>query len=84
LESDGNIYAGFGSFCDFSPGSSRGWLLGWNAGTLTALWANELTDTLKTAPANNGTIFFLSAIWMSGYGIADDGVGNVFFLNQQL
>ncbi|MBV8359917.1 MAG: PQQ-binding-like beta-propeller repeat protein, partial [Deltaproteobacteria bacterium] len=80
LESNGNIYAGFSSFCDFSPSSSRGWLLGWNAGTLTALGANELTDTLKTAPANNGTNFFLSAIWMSGYGIADDGVGNVFFV----
>ena len=34
LESDGNIYAGFSSFCDFSPGSSRG---GFWAGTLEAL-----------------------------------------------
>lgn len=80
LESNGNIYAGFGSFCDLSASSSRGWLLGWNAGTLTALGANELTDTLKTTPSNPKTNYFLSAIWMSGYGIADDGVGNIFFV----
>jgi hypothetical protein len=34
LESSGIIYAGFGSFCDFSADQSRGWLLGWQASTL--------------------------------------------------
>ncbi len=42
----GIIYAGFGSFCDYNADQSRGWLLGWRAGTLTPLPANELTDTL--------------------------------------
>ncbi|HEY8031688.1 MAG TPA: hypothetical protein VIF02_04695, partial [Methylocella sp.] len=71
----GIIYAGFGSFCDFNADQSRGWLLGWHAGTLTPLAANELTDTL---PAVTGG-FFLSSIWMSGYGIAADPTGNLFF-----
>ncbi|MGH9831346.1 MAG: hypothetical protein ACREDR_49715, partial [Blastocatellia bacterium] len=34
LLSSGNIYAGFGSYCDWSPAQSRGWLLGWQASTL--------------------------------------------------
>ncbi len=71
----GIIYAGFGSFCDFNADQSRGWLLGWHASTLTPLAANELTDTL---PAVTGG-FFLSSIWMSGYGIAADPTGNLFF-----
>jgi hypothetical protein len=95
LEANGNIYAAFGSFCDFDPGISRGWLLGWNAATLTRLSANELTDSLGTASASwrkvsagnnlkkasptNATSYFLSSIWMSGYGPADDEGGNIFF-----
>ncbi|MGH6840399.1 MAG: hypothetical protein ACREDT_16755, partial [Methylocella sp.] len=62
LLSSGNIYAGFGSFCDLSPSKSRGWLLGWQESTLAPLAANRLTDTLATGS------YFLSAIWMSGYG----------------
>jgi len=70
----GIIYAGFGSFCDFRASKSRGWLLGWHGGTLAPLAANRLTDTLATGS------FFLSAIWMSGYGIAAaPNSGNLFF-----
>ncbi len=76
LESNGNIYAAFGSFCDFSASKSRGWLLGWQAGSLTPLAANRLNDTLATSKNN----FFLSAIWMSGYGLAADPAGNVYFV----
>ncbi len=46
LEANGNIYAGFGSFCDFSASMSRGWVLGWQAGSLTPLPANQLNDAL--------------------------------------
>jgi hypothetical protein len=74
LESNGNIYAGFGSFCDFGASISRGWLLGWQAGSLTPLAANRLTDSLA------GPSFFLSAIWMSGYGVAADPTGNIYFV----
>jgi hypothetical protein len=76
LEANGNIYAGFGSFCDFSANVSRGWLLGWNAATLAPLSANEIFDTQSTSPND----FFLSSIWMSGYGLAADDSGNVVFV----
>ncbi|HEY6292890.1 MAG TPA: hypothetical protein VI455_15175, partial [Terriglobia bacterium] len=76
LLSNGNVYAAFASFCDFSPDQSRGWVLGWNASTLAALPANELTNQLATSPGS----FFLSSIWMSGYGVAADARGDVFFV----
>jgi hypothetical protein len=76
LEANGNIYAGFGSFCDFAPGVSRGWLLGWSASTLAPLSANQMFDTQATSPDT----FFLSSIWMSGYGLAADDSGNVVFV----
>ncbi|MGA7534890.1 MAG: hypothetical protein WBW27_23720, partial [Pseudolabrys sp.] len=76
LLASGNIYAGFGSFCDAFVGQTRGWLLGWQASTLAPLAANRLTDTLAQTSTNN---FFLSSIWMSGYGIAAAPNGNLFF-----
>ena len=75
LEANGNIYAGFGSFCDFSASMSRGWVLGWQAGSLTPLPANQLNDALYTSPNS----FFLSSVWMSGYGIAADASRNIYF-----
>jgi len=72
LLQDGVVYAGFTSFCDFAANKSRGWILGWNANNLSPKASNQLTDQL----ASGG--FFLSAIWMSGYGIA--GVSpNLYF-----
>jgi hypothetical protein len=76
LFSKGNVYAGFGSFCDFAANVSRGWLLGWNGGTLAPLAANQLDDMQATSPNS----FFLSSIWMSGYGLAADPDGNIFFI----
>jgi hypothetical protein len=76
LLANGNIYAGFGSFCDFAPNLSRGWLLGWSAGSLTPLRANQLMDLQGSTFFD----FFLSAIWMSGYGPATDDAGNVLFV----
>jgi hypothetical protein len=73
LLANGNVYAGFGSFCDFSANLSRGWLLGWQVGTLTPLAANHLFDTLATSP----NTFFLSSIWMSGFGPSTDDSGNI-------
>jgi hypothetical protein len=71
-----NVYAGFGSFCDIRADVSRGWVLGWQAGTLTPLPANQLNDRQATSPDS----FFLSSIWMSGYGIAADSSGNLYFV----
>jgi hypothetical protein len=76
LMANGNIYAGFGSFCDAAPNLSRGWLLGWAAGSLSPLLANELLDTQATSP----NTFFLSSIWMSGYGLAADDAGDILFV----
>jgi hypothetical protein len=76
LLANGNIYAGFGSFCDFSANLSRGWLLGWNASTLAPLSANRVNDIQATSPNS----FFLSSIWMSGYGLTADDSGNILFV----
>jgi hypothetical protein len=76
LEANGNIYAGFGSWCDLGTNLSRGWLLGWNASTLAPLPANQLMQSQATDPNN----FFLASIWMSGYGPSADDSGNVLFV----
>jgi len=76
LLANGSIYAGFGSFCDFSGNLSRGWLLGWTAGSLAPFPSNQLNDLQATDSGN----FFLSSIWMSGYGPAADDSGNILFV----
>jgi outer membrane protein assembly factor BamB len=76
LLANGNVYAGFGSFCDDNPSLSRGWLLGWNAASLAPLASNQLVDAQSTSPHS----FFLSSIWMSGYGLAADDSGNLLFV----
>jgi Bacterial Ig-like domain (group 3) len=74
LLANGSIYAGFGSFCDLAPNLSRGWLLGWTAGSLTPFPSNQLNDQQATAKTT------LSSIWMSGYGPAADDAGNILFV----
>ena len=76
LLANGNVYAGFGSFCDFAANVSRGWLLGWSTGSLTPLPANQVFDIQASSPNN----FFLSSIWMSGFGLATDDSGNIVFV----
>jgi hypothetical protein len=76
LLANGSIYAGFGSFCDFAANLSRGWLLGWTAGSMTPFPSNQIFDQQATSPDN----FFLSSIWMSGYGLAADDAGNILFV----
>jgi hypothetical protein len=83
LLSSGNIYAGFGTFCDANASTTRGWLLGWQGGTLTPL-AAELTQQQTAAQSTNNPFggtgpFFMSGIWMSGAGPAADASGNVYF-----
>jgi hypothetical protein len=74
MEFAGNVYAGFGSFCDFDANYSRGWVLGWSAAKLKPLASNQLDDTQATSPTN----YFLSSVWMSGYGLASNGT-DIFF-----
>ena len=71
LLSNGNIYAGFSSFCD---SNSRGWMLLWNANTLQLNTHQMVTNRNSSAP--NGQ--FLSSVWMAGSGPAGDYDGSVF------
>jgi len=76
LLANGNLYAAFGSFCDEQAAYSRGWLMGWTASSLAPLTTDELVDVQASSPNN----YFLSSIWMSGYGPAADDSGNVLFV----
>lgn len=76
LLANGNVYAGFGSFCDSGTTISRGWVLGWQANSLTPLAGNQLMDTQASDPGD----YFLSSVWMSGAGPAADASGNVYFV----
>jgi hypothetical protein len=76
LEANGRIYAAFASFCDHSGSKSRGWLLGWDEHTLVPMIANQLENRVATAPSP----FFLTSIWMSGYGVAAGPSGVLYFV----
>ena len=76
LLSGNTVYAGFGSWCDAGANDSRGWVLGWQAATLSPLAGNKLSDT-RARSQNN---YFLTAIWMSGYGLAANSSGSVYFV----
>jgi outer membrane protein assembly factor BamB len=75
LLANGNVYAAFGSFCDAASQISRGWMLGWNAGTLAPVVSTELTNKRP----RSAYTFFLTSIWMSGAGPAADDLGNIYF-----
>jgi hypothetical protein len=70
------IYAGFGGFCDVARQYTRGWILGWYASRLDPLPGTILINQNATSPLN----FFMSDVWMSGYGLAADALGNVYFV----
>lgn len=76
LIANGNVYAGFASYCDVDADQSRGWVLGWNLNTLTPLATNQLNNKL----AHSTDDFFLTSIWMSGYGLAANPAGDIYFI----
>jgi hypothetical protein len=76
LLANGNVYAAFGSYCDSNVSITRGMLLGWSTGTLAPLENNLLADTQSASPED----YFLSSIWMSGYGPSTDDSGNILFV----
>jgi hypothetical protein len=76
LIANGNLYAGFASYCDVDADQSRGWVLGWQLGTLTPLPNNQLNNKL----AHSHNDFFLTSIWMSGYGLASSVAGDIYFI----
>jgi len=74
LQSNGTIYVAFGSNGDIVPTQSRGTILRYNAKTLAQI-TGDLTDSLDetTSP------YYLSSVWQSGYGLATDSLGDVYF-----
>lgn len=76
LLANGTIYAGFASFCDVSADQSRGWVLGWQESSLSPLASNKLNNRLASSPDD----FFLTSVWMSGYGLAANAAGSVYFV----
>jgi hypothetical protein len=89
LQAYGNVYAGFGGFCDFKASQSRGWVIGWNQTTLKALTHAKLLDKAVARSSTFDCYFhvpwtsnhpcYLSSVWMSGYGLAADGKGHLYF-----
>ncbi len=63
---NGTIYMGWTSHCDIAP--YTGWVMGYDEATL------KQTTVLNLTP--NGSD---GSIWMSGYGIAADASGNLYF-----
>jgi hypothetical protein len=76
LLSNGTLYAGFASFCDIAANESRGWVLGWQESSLAPLASNQLNNLRARSPDD----FFLTSVWMSGYGLAANSSGSVFFV----
>jgi hypothetical protein len=74
LSVNGDVYAGFGSICDVSPNISRGWLMRWKSGSLAPDGGH-----LNNDDGQSTNDFFLTSIWMSGYGIAEDQSANLYF-----
>lgn len=74
LLSNGSIYIAFGSTADSTPSISRGTIVRFDEATLTQQ-SGQITDrrTQKSYP------FYLSSIWQSGYGLAADENGDIYF-----
>jgi hypothetical protein len=73
LEAGGNIYVGIATNGDDNPDVTRGALVAYDAATLKKI-GSGLTNKL----GDNASNYFLSSIWMSGYGIAADQTGDVY------
>jgi outer membrane protein assembly factor BamB len=81
LETNGTIYAGFGSFCDSAAAYARGWVLGWQADSLRPIAVSAsgaATGLLANRDWSAPNASFLSSIWMSGAGPAADATGVYF------
>ncbi len=73
LEANGSIYVAFGSNGDTQPDQTRGNIQRFDATTLAFL-GSDITDTL-----HNSDSYYLSSIWQSGYGVAADSTGDIYF-----
>ena len=74
LEANGSIYVAFGSTNDTAPDQSRGSIARFDATTLAFL-GSDVTNTLNKSPDP----FYMTSIWQSGYGVAADANGDIYF-----
>jgi len=74
LEANGAIYVAFGSNGDINPNISRGVIVRYDANSLARI-GSDVTDTL-TPPDSR---YYLSSIWQSGFGLAADENGEIYF-----
>jgi hypothetical protein len=65
---NGVIYIAWASHCD--SGAYQGWVMGYSQSTL------QQASIINVTP--NGSE---GAIWMAGYGLAGDSLGNIYFLD---
>jgi hypothetical protein len=83
LELNQNIYVGFASYCDNNLNSpvsqTRGWLFGFSGGGTEQMNGYTLTDkeSPRSFPPETNN-YYLSTIWMSGFGPAADADGNIY------
>jgi hypothetical protein len=69
------VYAAFASFCDHDISTTRGWVMAWDAKSLSLI-----ASTVSDHRAADNSNYFLTSIWMSGSGPAVDSDGNVYFI----
>jgi hypothetical protein len=74
LLSNNTIYIAFGSTGDSVPTQSRGAILRYNGKTLAQV-TGDVTNSLDETVAP----YYLSSIWQSGYALATDSLGDVYF-----
>ena len=80
LLANGSIYAGFGSFCDHARESLAGLAAGVDGGIAGAI----SFEPAQRPAGDDNKDFFLSSIWMSGYGPAADDAGQHPVRNREL
>jgi hypothetical protein len=73
---NGQIYMGWTSHCDDDP--YTGWLMAYSESSLKQTSVLNVTPNGPSSPPHaNGE----GSIWMSGYGLAGDSSGNIYFLD---
>ena len=81
LQANGNIYAGFGAYCDFKSSQSRGWVLGWSSRDIGAARKHPAAQQdsgdihvrlLLPRSVDQQPSLLPGFLWMSGYGLVNE------------
>jgi len=76
LVMNGRVYIAFGAHCDHDIQHYHGWIFSYSASDPT-----ELPQVFNTTPEKSPGPFAEAAggIWQSGFGLAADDIGNIYF-----